>query len=80
MARRRRFEPAGLVAGLLFLTVATGFGCDAAGLWHPRPALTVPVVAGGMVLVAVTRAVTDAARRRRRGPGAGGVSGAGGPR
>jgi hypothetical protein len=73
VARRSRFEPSGLVAGLLFLAVAAGFGCEAAGVWHPSPALTGPVVVGGLLLVAITRAVTDAVRRRRGG-GTGGVS------
>lgn len=63
MARRRRFEPSGLLAGLVFLTVAAGFACDAAGLWHPKPALVVPFVAIGMAAVAVVRAVTHCIRR-----------------
>lgn len=79
MARRRRFEPAALVAGLVFLAVAAGFGCDAAGAWHPAPLLTLPVVVGGLLLTGVVRAVT--ALRRRNAPlPTGGLSGDGAPR
>lgn len=80
MARRRRFEPSGLLAGLLFLAIATGFGCDAAGVWHPRPALTAPVLLGGLVLVGITRALTNAVRRRRAHGPAGVSDDVGAPR
>ncbi len=70
MTRRRRFEPSGLVAGLLFLAVAAGAACDAAGRWHPAPMLLVPVVVGGLVLTGLTRAATSARRRRAARPGA----------
>jgi uncharacterized membrane protein YbhN (UPF0104 family) len=63
--RRREFEPAGLVAGLVFLTVAAGFALDAAGAWRPSLSLLIPTVIGGMALTSVTAAVTKAVRRGR---------------
>ncbi len=65
MTRRRRFEPAGLLAGLLFLAVAAGFCCEAAGVWRPAPLLVVPVLAGGLAAVHVVGGLTDVVRRRR---------------
>ena len=62
MTRRHRFEPSGLLAGLVFLAVAAGFACDAVGLWHPKPALVLPFVAIGMAIVAAVRAVTHRIR------------------
>lgn len=64
MAPRRRFEPSGLLAGLIFLAVATGFACDVVGVWHPKPFLTMPFVAIGMAAVSVVRAITHGIRRR----------------
>ncbi len=65
MARRREFQPAGLVAGLVFLAIAAGFALRLAGRWHPAPVLVVPALAVGLALQAVTAAVTRAVRRRR---------------
>ncbi len=64
MTRRPRFEPAALVAGLVFLAVAVGGGCDAAGVWHPKPVLLLPVLGGGLVLMNLVRLLTAVVRRR----------------
>ena len=61
--RRHRFEPAALVMGLVLLGLATSFVLDACGVWnlgHPRR--TVPVAAGGLLLVAATAVVTQVVR------------------
>lgn len=76
MAGRRRFEPSSLVAGVVFLTVAAGFGGEAAGMWSPDPRLVVPVVVIGLLLSGVTGAVTRSARRRRGASDAQGGGGA----
>ncbi len=64
--RRHRFEPAALVMGLVLLGLATSFVLDACGVWdlgHPRR--TAPAVGGGLLLVAATAIVTQAARTAR---------------
>lgn len=69
-----RVRPGAIVAGLVFLAIAAGYGLDAAGRWHPWPLLAVPAAAGGLVLAGVTGATAGAVRRRRRrviGRGAG---------
>jgi hypothetical protein len=66
VTRRRRFEPAGLVSGVVFLAIAAAYGCDVAGVWHPDPALVPPVVGFGLLLTAVTAVATRSVRRRRR--------------
>lgn len=71
MARRRRFQPSALVAGLLFLAVAAGFGGEAAGAWRFDPMLTLPAVCGLLVLSGVTAMVTRAARGRSTRPASG---------
>jgi len=67
VARSRSVEWAGLVTGVLFLVVAAGAACDAAGVWHLRPVLLLPVVLGGLVLASVAGAVARAVRRRAAG-------------
>ncbi|MEU6170824.1 hypothetical protein ABZ832_02755 [Streptantibioticus parmotrematis] len=64
--REPRFEPASLVAGLLFLGIAAAFGCDAAGLWHPETWLLAPTLGIGLALTGATTAATEAVRERRR--------------
>ncbi|MDI5972770.1 hypothetical protein POF50_026085 [Streptomyces sp. SL13] len=64
MPRRRRFEPSGLFAGLIFLAVAAAFACDVAGVWHPKPLATVPFVCLGLAVVSVLRAASNRSRRR----------------
>ncbi len=68
--RERRFEPATLLAGLVFLAIAAGFGLAAAGAWHPRPALALPVLGVALVLTGLVRAATRSVRRRSRASGA----------
>ncbi|MGW7007714.1 hypothetical protein ACWGCW_34170 [Streptomyces sp. NPDC054933] len=67
--RERAFEPATLVAGLVCLAIATGFGLDAAGAWHPRPVLALPALGIGLLLTGLTRAVTRSVRRRSAASG-----------
>ncbi|MDF3291079.1 MULTISPECIES: hypothetical protein [Streptomyces] len=67
--RERRFEPATLVAGLVFLAIAGGFGLAAAGSWHPRPTMALPVMGLGLVLTGLVRAVTRSVRSRSRTSG-----------
>jgi hypothetical protein len=64
VARRRRFEPSALVAGLLFATVAVVFGCDAAGAWHPKPVVVMFGECCGLAVVVLLRVLTRALRRR----------------
>lgn len=78
--RRHRFEPAALVMGLVLIGLTVAFLLDAGRVWHlSTPEQTVPMAAGGLLLVAVTAVVTQGVRlararreRRRRlaqGPG-----------
>ncbi len=65
MARRRRFEPSGLLAGLLFLAAAAVFAGEAAGSWNPKPVLVMGGVAAGLVVVSLVRMITTLVRRGR---------------
>lgn len=60
------FRPSALIAGLVFLAVAAGFGLDAAGAWHAPLVLLPPVVGGGLALAGVAGVISRSAERRRR--------------
>jgi hypothetical protein len=72
VSRRRRFEPARLLAGLLFLAAAAVFAGDAAGVWDPKPVVVMGGVAAGLAVVLLVRIATALVRRgRARGVAAG---------
>ncbi len=61
--RRHRFEPAALVMGLVVLTLAVFFLLDAGGVWDiSSPRRSLPIVAAGLALAAVTAVVTQSVR------------------
>jgi hypothetical protein len=62
---RHRFDPASLVAGVLFLTIAGRYLVEGFG-GHPVPFLwATPFVLGAVVLIAILRVIF---RSRRREP------------
>ncbi|MFE0377368.1 hypothetical protein ACFW1M_17675 [Streptomyces inhibens] len=61
--KRHPFEPARLISGIAALTVGTGYGLDALGVWHaPGPWLFLALPAG-LVLSGITAAIWATARR-----------------
>ncbi|WSY84113.1 hypothetical protein OG782_23080 [Streptomyces sp. NBC_00876] len=62
---RHEFRPGRAVAGLVMLTLAAGYGADAAGLWDASWVFFVPVFVGGLWLAATVTWVAYRIRRRR---------------
>ncbi|MFJ5801399.1 hypothetical protein [Streptomyces decoyicus] len=63
--KRHRFEPARLIAGLTALTLGTGYGLDALGLWQAPGLWLFLALPTGLLLSGVTAAVWAAIRRHR---------------
>ncbi len=64
--RRHRGEPAALVTGLVFLSLAAVLLVDAAGGWDAPLRWTVVLTAVGLALSVLTAACTGVVRARRR--------------
>ncbi|WP_030981131.1 hypothetical protein [Streptomyces sp. NRRL S-1813] len=62
---RHRFEPARLIAGLTALTLGTGYGLDALGLWQAPGLWLFLALPAGLLLSGVTAAVWATIRRHR---------------
>ncbi|BDH15554.1 hypothetical protein [Streptomyces hygroscopicus] len=63
--KRHRFEPARLIAGLTALTLGTGYGLDALGLWQAPGLWLFLALPAGLLLSGVTAAVWATIRRHR---------------
>ncbi|MGW2022508.1 hypothetical protein [Streptomyces decoyicus] len=63
--KRHRFEPARLIAGLTALTLGTGYGLDALGLWQAPGLWLFLALPAGLLLSGVTAATWAAIRRHR---------------
>ncbi|MET7797193.1 hypothetical protein [Streptomyces decoyicus] len=63
--KRHRFEPARLIAGLTALTLGTGYGLDALGLWQAPGLWLFLALPAGLLLSGVTAAVWATLRRHR---------------
>ncbi|WP_327704457.1 hypothetical protein [Streptomyces decoyicus] len=61
--KRHRFEPARLIAGLTALTVGTGYGLDALGLWQAPGLRLFLALPAGLLLSGVTAAAWATHRR-----------------
>ncbi|GAA2330967.1 hypothetical protein OHT20_15060 [Streptomyces caniferus] len=61
--KRHRFEPARLIAGLTALTVGTGYGLDAVGLWQAPGLWLFLALPAGLFLAGLTAAVRAMTRR-----------------
>ncbi|MFF4285419.1 hypothetical protein ACWCXK_11990 [Streptomyces sp. NPDC001739] len=63
--KRHPFEPARLISGVTALTLGTGYGLDALGVWDaPGPWLLLALPAG-LLLSGITAAVWATIRRHR---------------
>ncbi|MGW1027135.1 hypothetical protein ACWD4J_26155 [Streptomyces sp. NPDC002577] len=63
---RHEFQPGKLVAGAFLLAAGVTYLGDARGAWETPWYSIIPIVAGGLLLAAVTTGVTYAVRRSRR--------------
>ncbi|MFC9228517.1 hypothetical protein ACFTZI_06020 [Streptomyces decoyicus] len=63
--KRHRFEPARLIAGLTALTLGTGYGLDALGLWQAPGLWLFLTLPAGLLLSGVTAAVWATIHRHR---------------
>ncbi|MFJ6849442.1 hypothetical protein ACIQM3_02720 [Streptomyces sp. NPDC091271] len=62
---RHEIRPGRAVAGLVMLTLATGYAADAAGVWDAPWTFFAPVFVGGLWLAATVTWVSYRLRRRR---------------
>ncbi|MGW7022309.1 hypothetical protein ACWGGS_23625 [Streptomyces decoyicus] len=63
--KRHRFEPARLITGLTALTLGTGYGLDALGLWQAPGLWLFLALPAGLLLSGVTATVWATIRRHR---------------
>ncbi|MFI9260494.1 hypothetical protein ACIGT4_22755 [Streptomyces sioyaensis] len=61
---RHLFEPARLISGLAALTVGTGYGLDALGLWQAPGLWLLLALPVGLALSGIAAAWTSARRHR----------------
>ncbi|MEW1753741.1 hypothetical protein ACIQU1_11595 [Streptomyces angustmyceticus] len=61
--KRHRFEPARLISGLTALTLGTGYGLDALGLWQAPGLWLFLALPAGLFLSGLTAAVRATTRR-----------------
>ncbi|MGW7575216.1 hypothetical protein [Streptomyces sp. NPDC054765] len=66
--KRHHFEPARLVSGLTALTVGTGYGLDALGVWQAPGLRLFLALPAGLLLSGVTAAAWATTRRHHTPP------------